>query len=245
MTDPTVNVPAPGWYADPEVPEQVRWWDGAVWTTNVAPNPTLPEAFSVPENAAASEMTTPAEFTDASVPVEDPAPLPSRRSQRGQGETDVPVAPAAAPSSLYNLRPSTYATQNRNTVATVSLVFGLVSLIINPVLLYLGGVVAIVLGAIGIARANAFARASDPPTGRTKAIVGLILGIVATAAWIGVTFFLFGNQLMGMVALEQPSNAVQVHIAIAEIVCPDPAQFTAGDCTARLVHDDLSSALTP
>jgi hypothetical protein len=27
--------PAPGWYRDPRVPFQLRWWDGSDWSTNV------------------------------------------------------------------------------------------------------------------------------------------------------------------------------------------------------------------
>ena len=27
----------PGWYPDPQVPHQLRYWDGAAWTAHVAP----------------------------------------------------------------------------------------------------------------------------------------------------------------------------------------------------------------
>jgi hypothetical protein len=29
------TLPAAGWYADPRVPRQLRWWDGNGWSTNV------------------------------------------------------------------------------------------------------------------------------------------------------------------------------------------------------------------
>jgi hypothetical protein len=29
------RAPTPGWYRDPRVPFQLRWWDGEDWTTNV------------------------------------------------------------------------------------------------------------------------------------------------------------------------------------------------------------------
>ena len=31
--------PLPGWYADPRAAGQLRWFDGAAWTDNVAPMP--------------------------------------------------------------------------------------------------------------------------------------------------------------------------------------------------------------
>lgn len=35
VTDTTTGMPLAGWYADPRVPKQLRWWDGAGWTNNV------------------------------------------------------------------------------------------------------------------------------------------------------------------------------------------------------------------
>ena len=32
----------PGWYADPEAPGRVRYWDGAAWTDHQAPAPPAP-----------------------------------------------------------------------------------------------------------------------------------------------------------------------------------------------------------
>ncbi len=36
MSD-TSNPPAPGWYPDPQVPGQQRYWNGTAWTDNVSP----------------------------------------------------------------------------------------------------------------------------------------------------------------------------------------------------------------
>jgi hypothetical protein len=52
--DIDVSKPMAGWYADPRVPFQLRWWDGEGWTTNVYmpdrnPEPALAEL--VPELA--------------------------------------------------------------------------------------------------------------------------------------------------------------------------------------------------
>jgi hypothetical protein len=45
--------PQPGWYASPNEPGRLRWWDGARWTHTTAPQ-------SVPGQAPASSSTTPA-----------------------------------------------------------------------------------------------------------------------------------------------------------------------------------------
>ena len=37
--DPPAAGPAPGWYADPWAPGQVRWWDGTEWGSQVGPAP--------------------------------------------------------------------------------------------------------------------------------------------------------------------------------------------------------------
>ena len=34
-TETSTGTPLAGWYADPRVPFQLRWWDGEGWTTNV------------------------------------------------------------------------------------------------------------------------------------------------------------------------------------------------------------------
>jgi Protein of unknown function (DUF2510) len=54
VTDENSNKPTAGWYADPRVPYQLRWWDGDGWTTNVympdrGPQPLL--ADLIPELA--------------------------------------------------------------------------------------------------------------------------------------------------------------------------------------------------
>jgi hypothetical protein len=35
VTDEVTTKPLAGWYADPRVPFQLRWWDGDGWSTNV------------------------------------------------------------------------------------------------------------------------------------------------------------------------------------------------------------------
>lgn len=45
MSDPYAPRPVPGWYPDPSIPGQVRYWDGGSWTTHVqAAPPAWPSA---------------------------------------------------------------------------------------------------------------------------------------------------------------------------------------------------------
>ena len=39
FTSPNSTLPAAGWYADPQDAAQLRWWDGAQWSTHTAPAP--------------------------------------------------------------------------------------------------------------------------------------------------------------------------------------------------------------
>jgi len=36
---PVTNLPPAGWFADPQNPSQLRYWDGATWTEHTHPNP--------------------------------------------------------------------------------------------------------------------------------------------------------------------------------------------------------------
>jgi hypothetical protein len=48
----TVVTPQPGWYADPHLPQQLRWFDGRQWTAHVA-------ALPVPQRDRSMEALLP------------------------------------------------------------------------------------------------------------------------------------------------------------------------------------------
>src|SRR3954449_818245 len=48
--------PAPGWYPDPHVPQQMRWWDGRAWTDDTYER-TIPLDAGLGTSAGSSHAT--------------------------------------------------------------------------------------------------------------------------------------------------------------------------------------------
>jgi hypothetical protein len=71
--------------------------------------------------------------------------------------------------------PSDRDTAGRNTAATAGFVLGLVSVVVNPVLLV--GIGAIGVSAFAFNRASLMSQFGYAPIGRGKAILGVILGL--------------------------------------------------------------------
>ena len=70
QTVPTVapqrSAPQRGWYPDPRGSDQLRWWSGTEWTTQLTPRPT---ASAVPVLPAATASVTPGAAVTAVTPV--------------------------------------------------------------------------------------------------------------------------------------------------------------------------------
>lgn len=139
-----------------------------------------------------------------------------------------------------------------NTPATLSLVFGIISLIVNPLLTI--GIAALILGIVGLRRAGTFI----PPVGHGKAMAGIVLSIVGTvinviliivvvSALIGSGIFQSGRR-DGSSAVQLYKGQVQQGITagiqkqtgsrIDSVQCADPPALTAGtsfECIARIV----------
>jgi hypothetical protein len=142
-------------------------------------------------------------------------------------------------------------TPGTNTPATLSLVFGIISLIVNPLLLV--GIAALILGIVGLRRAGNFI----PPVGHGKAMAGVVLSIIGTmlnviliivvvSALIGSGVFQSGRHDDSS-ALWQDQGEVQQQISagihqqtgatVERVQCAEPAAPTAGtsfDCIARM-----------
>ena len=58
MTDQATRVVPAGWYQDPALSEQVRWWNGLAWTEHVRDKPTVIAAPATPIVVTASSTST-------------------------------------------------------------------------------------------------------------------------------------------------------------------------------------------
>lgn len=70
------NVPPAGWYADPSVPGQQRYWDGARWTEHTAPAVAPPPAPQAPAPAAPQPQQPPSATAPYAAPAAPGAQTP-------------------------------------------------------------------------------------------------------------------------------------------------------------------------
>lgn len=227
MTDAPPVLPPAGWYAEPQNPQQQRWWTGAAWGEHVRP--------------------TPAPYAPApSSPTSTGAPQPDHASEAAPGQTtfDGPAIAGPEPVARRGFFDSPFERPGtpRNTPGTLSLVFALLPFAViwwfAPVGLIVGlalAIASIVFGIVGIARARRIRGSS------VTAIVGLIVGVVALMA------SLLGIFAVGMAALVQASAPTNLEVRLADSVrtvtgepmrvdCPGtalPANGTTFTCTGR------------
>src|SRR6476646_10010056 len=67
--------PAPGWYPDPQVPQQMRWWDGQAWTSDVYERVEPPGGFLGEGSATTATVTAPVQQRTVAPTTEDGVPL--------------------------------------------------------------------------------------------------------------------------------------------------------------------------
>ncbi|NTW41608.1 MAG: hypothetical protein HGA44_17305 [Cellulomonadaceae bacterium] len=76
-----------------------------------------------------------------------------------------------------------------NPPARLGLLLGIVAVVVNPVLLV--GIAAVVVSAVGLQRASLMGQHGVPAVGRSRALGGLVLGLVATVFSVTVKGALF------------------------------------------------------
>jgi hypothetical protein len=114
-----------------------------------------------------------------------------------------------------------YVEPPRNGAATASLVFGVLSFFLSAI----AGILGIIFGAVGLARSGKLARESGAPVGRGKAIAGIVLSIVGSAATAAAAVFLAPSLLAGT-----PANT-------------DGSPTDPGDSTAKTANGNIALAV--
>jgi hypothetical protein len=201
-----MTLPVAGWYDDPADAEQMRWWTGTAWSDARAQREAEPAAAPpVAPPVPAPPVIPPAPVPDAPLFAESSAPLPygpaavtgatgtppADSSLAAPPElppfarptaaaTDVPAVPTtpAAPAGPAPL--SSFAQLRKaNPLAFTGVLVGLLALLFNP----LGGpgLLTLILGIMGLLRANDLKRRGAAITGLVWAIVALVLGGIAAA----------------------------------------------------------------
>lgn len=167
------SLPIAGWYPDPEIPGQDRWWDGTAWSETRRPT----DAASGSASAAAAPQ--------------QPAPTvtPGRRGPGLYipGETVLQPAPAPpyAPTPVV-----------RNNPALIGLILSFSGFLLPFVLnSFAGGIVSIV----GLHRSTQLAGTGILSNGRGLSIAGILIGfiwgafcLIGIAAFVAFMFWIAG-----------------------------------------------------
>lgn len=155
-----MTLPAAGWYPDPQDPTGLRWWDGVRW-------------------GAPAPRTTPVVAPTATWESTPRPPAPSEY----RWTVDEPVL-SGRKARVARDR----ATRAMNPFGYAGLVLALIAFLVN--LLAIPSILAIIFGAIGLARAGQLT--GQRVTGFGTSLAAVILGLV-TGAW----FFAGLVQLVG------------------------------------------------
>ena len=188
-----MTTPDAGWYTDPADARRVRWWDGATWTEHLRSLPAEADAVAVP--------VVPVPPVYPAQPVIQPQGYTAQQTYRAQqtypGQQTSPGQPLYSPQPTYPMEPAgrRYADRERamrrnNPWAYTGVLLVLIGLFFNPfsILSLLG----VGFSIAGLARAST----ADPSVrynGRVTAIIGLVLGLLATGFfWVNWLRFFAG-----------------------------------------------------
>jgi hypothetical protein len=257
------QLPAAGWYADPADAQSERWWDNTQWTEHTRPLAPPVEQPSIPQFAGAPSAG--AVISDSGIPQFAPAAQPawaqgdfgmSASSGTGGAASGITADPRFGGPDPYSQAPANpavnagwYSQSNQplhgppptNTPALVSFILSLVGV----------GLVALILGFIGLKKAREFEAQGLPPVGRKLAAWGI--GIAITFGLIGsITAIVFGSAIFAIIAnggydRDVQEAAISDQLAQAgdkpiSVICPESIPHESGatfECTAYM--DDATS----
>ncbi|MEN0103355.1 MAG: DUF2510 domain-containing protein [Curtobacterium sp.] len=158
-----MTLPIAGWYPDPQDPSRTRWWDGARWG-QLAPAPQLATA-AAPVYEAPPRPPAPSEYRQQAAWNDEPV-LRGRKARIAKDR----------------------ATRAANPFGYAGLVLALVAFLFN--VFAIPGILGIVFGAIGLARAGQLT--GSRITGFGVSLAAIILGLAASGAFLARAAQLLG-----------------------------------------------------
>ena len=128
-----------------------------------------------------------------------------------------------------------YVDPPRNSAATASVTFGVLSFVIPAV----AGLLGLVFGVLGVLRANRFAADGEGPVGRTKSFVGIALSIIGSAVSISLVLFVLPGIINPTAAGTTAGSTTEDG---SSIVAAAPATANGG---ISLAEGDLATITSP
>lgn len=244
MTEENTNQPPAGWYPNPQDTTQARWWDGQSWTDhlNAAPTATVmlpppaPNVSGLGAAASGRDLRAGIEIADA--------PVGGRAA--GPDSSLSPLADTAGGPKFWE-RTEAYRVGNAvadkkagtNSPAQIGLVFGIISILFNPLLLV--GITSFILSLRGLSRARKWEREGFTPVGRKKAVWGLVLSSVGSIVAIIIIGTLLSSGFRDGFASTQPqfdkpgveqlitAGMLKQGVSVDTVQCPDTPTMTEGN----------------
>ncbi|WP_369374067.1 hypothetical protein AB1046_07930 [Promicromonospora sp. Populi] len=172
-----------------------------------------------------------------------PLPYTSYAPVNGSPVTGSPVAGSPVTGSPVAGSPVAGQAAPSNPQATASLVLGIVSIVASIV--FLPAIVGVVLGIVGVLRSGL----TDPPVGRAKAIVGIVLSVLSVPIGVALVDQIATGVRSGLAGLEQAmeegteEGAPTAHASQSASPVPDLAEFIEVDAAEwESIVDDPNQA---
>lgn len=237
MPDYGTTTPTAGWYTDPANATLERWWGGVEWTHDtrpipVAAAPAAPVAAGIP-GGGVNPFATAQPATNSWTATAPVAATTAQAPGIGNYYEDTKVAgPPKVSPGWYDQGRMTQAQPPTNGAATRALVFGIVSWLFNPLLIF--SIVGLRSAKRGLENAQMFEYERREPVGRTAAKVGRGLSVVSLVFGslyflaVGISVYLFTTYHDFVLENLWASQAASQGLPGSTLDCPAEGSYANG-----------------